>query len=408
MSSTNSAFASRFEQAGWVFVFLFAFSDLFSISIAQISAAGMCLCWAGRWYVTKEAPDFSPAKWPILAFIASSLIAAALSMDVMESLKDSKDLLHIFIFFAAYDLFRRHPGRIEITFRVVAASGGLIAVVGLGQAFMRGIRINDRISGFNDIYMTYAGLLMLATILGLAVALFSFRKWKDAWIPAALGLMIFAILLSLTRNSWVGLVAGVTVLVALRKPAALLAGPVLLMIVLGLAPANVQDRIYSVFDMQNVSNRERIYLWKAGAKIIADYPMFGVGQNAFPLVYPRYRDPAVAEPNISHLHNNFLELAAERGLVGLACWMSMWGVALWSVGMFWIRSEKPMDPSARAALAACFGSVTAFLCAGVFEYNFGDSEIQMLFYFIMAAGMGAANSAVNGTGRGWESTANSP
>jgi len=402
LGSINSVYASRFEQAGWVFVFLFAFSDLFSISIAQISAAGMCFCWGGRWYVTKEPPDFSPAKWPILAFVASSLVAAMLSMDVTESLKDSKDLLHIFIFLAAYDLFRRYPARIETAFRVVSASGGLIAVVGLGQALMRGVRIDNRISGFNDIYMTYAGLLMLATIMGLAVALFSFRKWKDAWIPAALGLMIFAILLSLTRNSWVGLVAGGTVLVALRKPAALFAGPVLVMVVVGLAPANVQDRIYSVFDIQNVSNRERIYLWKAGSKIIADFPVFGVGQNAFPLVYPKYRDPGVKEPNISHLHNNFLELAVERGLIGLACWMSMWSVALWSVGMFWIRSGKPMDPPVRVALAACLGSVTAFLCAGVFEYNFGDSEIQMLFYFVMAAGMGAANPAVTGAGRGYK------
>jgi len=387
----NNRAVRRWELGGWVFLFIFAFTDLFSISVAQIAAAGMGICWLGRWAASRQRPGFSPAGWPLAAFVAASLVAAGLSLDPAESIRDSKDLLHILIFFAAFDLFTRSPERVGAVFRVIAASGGGIALVGLGQAVTRGVNLHDRISGFNDIYMTYAGLLMLAITLGGAVALFSFRKWRDGWLPAAIAVMTFAVLLSLTRNAWIGLLVGGVTLLALRKPAWALIAPVAAALAITLAPAGVKERVYSMADPDNRSNRERLLLWSAGMEIIADHPLFGVGQNSFPLVYPKYRRPGVTEPNISHLHNNFIELGAERGLVGLACWIAVWAAALWSMAAAWIK-RKPGEAE-KTGLAGAMGAVAAFLAAGLFEYNFGDSELQMMYYFVLAAGLASAQNA---------------
>lgn len=378
------------DKAGWVFLLIFVIADFFSISVAQMAAAGMGVCWIGRWAALKQKPDFSPLSWPVAAFVAASLISAALSLDPAESFKDSKDLLHLFILFAAHDQFRRAPLRTGAVLRAAAGAGAAAAVVGLAQAARRGVDIYDRISGFHDMYMTYAGLLTLAFIFGAGALIFSFRGKKDAWIPPALALVAAALLLSLTRSAWIGSAVGLTALAIARKPVAAAVIPILAALAFVLSPAPVKDRVASMADMQNESNRERLLVWGAGLKIIADHPVFGVGQNAFPLVYPEYRAENVNEPNISHLHNNFLELAAERGLVGMAAWIWLWGAALWGAGRAW---RECFGGDERAALAASSAGVIAFLVAGMFEYNFGDSEIQMMFYMTLAMAVAAAERA---------------
>ncbi len=395
----NAGDETRWERAGLIFLLIFAASDLVSISVAQISAAGMGACWIGRWVQTKSAPELSPLLWPLVAFVITSLSAAVFSLDPAESVKDSKDLLHIVIFFSAYDLFIRNSSRVRLVIKIMVAVGAGTALVGLGQAVARGIDISNRISGFNDIYMTYAGLLMLVGVMGFAMVLFSFKKWNDVWIPSAIALMTLAVLFSLTRNAWVGLFAGFVVLLVMRKPWSIIAIPIVIAVAMAIAPANVQERIHSMFNLEDSTNKERVLLWGAGLKIVADNPVTGVGQNSFPLAYPDYRSPEVKEPNISHLHNNFLEIAAERGLPGLAAWMSVWMVAIWQLIITWLKS-KNSDDETKTGLAVGIAGIAAFLSAGMFEYNFGDSEIQMLYYLILSIGMAAVyrSSAGNITG----------
>jgi len=373
-------------MAGWVFLLIFAATDFVSISVAQIAATGLCICWAGRWLSSGEKPGFSALKWPIALFALSSAVSALASYDVMESVKDSKDLSHLLIFFAAYDHLSRHPGRIITAVKAVVAGGTFAAVHGLGQAAIRGIDINNRISGFQSIYMTFAGLLMLGTLTALAVALFGKEGRQAGWFYASAALMTSAIAASLTRNAMVGLFAGAFLLLALRNPWAGAAAPVLAAIAIALAPSHIQERVLSVADLHNETNRERLYLWSAGIRIAHDHPFFGVGQNSFPLVYPKYRRPDVKEPNISHLHNNVIEIAVERGGVGLLAWMSIWAVALWNMTAAW-RRAGPEKPDAMPAMG--LAAITAFLTAGMFEYNFGAAVMNMMIYFLMAASLAA-------------------
>ena len=52
-----------------------------------------------------------------------------------------------------------------------------------------------------------------------------------------------------------------------------------------------------------------------------------------------------------------------------------------------LRQPGSRDPQSFAAIAsvAAVGSWLALLVAGMFEYNFGDSEVLTLFLFIMSA-----------------------
>ncbi|MBF0292928.1 MAG: O-antigen ligase family protein [Nitrospinae bacterium] len=376
----------KWDRAGWVFLLIFAATDFVSISAAQMAAAGLVICWMGRWFSSGQKPDFSALKWPIALFAVMSAVSALASYDVMESVRDSKDLFHFFIFFAAYDYLSRHPERIITAVKVAVGGGAVAAVHGLGQAVVRGVEINNRISGFQSIYMTFAGLLMLGAVSALAVALFGRQGKSAGWLYAATALMTAAIAVSLTRNAMVGLFVGAFLLLALRSPWAGASAPIVAAIAIALAPSHIQERVLSVANTQNETNKERLYLWSAGIRIARDHPFFGVGQNSFPLVYPKYRHPDVKEPNISHLHNNVIEIAAERGGAGLLAWLSIWAVALWKTVSAWRRMGAG---HIRAAAAMGMSTIAAFLVAGMFEYNFGAAVMQMLIYFFVAASLAA-------------------
>jgi putative inorganic carbon (HCO3(-)) transporter len=80
-----------------------------------------------------------------------------------------------------------------------------------------------------------------------------------------------------------------------------------------------------------------------------------------------------------HLHNNFIQFAAERGIPCMIAWswlMGTWGFRLLSLGR--IQTDS-------FGQALCWGGcacVLGLVAAGLFEFNFGDSEVLMLFLFL--------------------------
>ena len=95
-------------------------------------------------------------------------------------------------------------------------------------------------------------------------------------------------------------------------------------------------------------------------------------------------------PTNPHLHNVPIQIAAERGLPALAAWLWFVAVALRDL---WRQVRLgPMKAVAAAGLAA----VIAMLAAGMFEYNFGDSEFLMLLLGLMTLPFAAARG---GSGR---------
>jgi O-antigen ligase len=129
----------------------------------------------------------------------------------------------------------------------------------------------------------------------------------------------------------------------------------------------------SIVDLNDPTNRDRVAMLQAGQAIIADYPLTGVGPDNIKRVYPDYRVAGAVEPVQPHLHNVPMQIAAERGLPALAVWL--WMISTLAIGLIRLmrRSEQ------RTLTAAALGAVAAMLTAGLFEYNFGDSEFLMLF-----------------------------
>jgi O-antigen ligase len=214
-------------------------------------------------------------------------------------------------------------------------------------------------------------------VIGTAAARLIFGGERRLWTALVMPALVVSLALTFTRSAWVGACAALALLAMLRDRRLLALAPVGIALFIALAPARVTDRMYSMFDLNDPTNRDRVAMAKAGIRMIADRPIVGVGPDQVKAVYERYRDASAVEPVNVHLHNVPLQIAAERGLPGLALWTWLIVVAVLDL---WRLLRTGRQPSVAAAGLA---AVVAMLAAGMFEYNFGDSEFLMLFLVLI-------------------------
>jgi O-antigen ligase len=355
---------------------LLAFVATVQVSIVAAQAFFILLLFA--WIATLVRDKTRPAAprffWPLLAYAAITLISSALSVDPIESFIDSRQLYLFLIVPVVYDLAR--GARTRTVLDVIITVGALAAAYGIiqyGMLHFDSLRLRPR--GTMGHYMTYSGTLML--VIGVAAARIVFGGRDRLWPALVMPALIVALTLTFTRSAWVGVCVGVSLLFILKDFRLTGLIPVIIALLFALAPDRITDRIMSVFDLRDPSSRDRVAMLQTGAAMVKDHPLAGVGPNMVERLYTQYRDPAGVQKVNPHLHNVPVQIAAERGLPALAAWLVFIGVL--AVGVFRIFRSGQDRVLAAGALAA----IAAMLSAGMFEYNFGDSEFLMLFLVIV-------------------------
>ena len=228
-------------------------------------------------------------------------------------------------------------------------------------------------------YMTQAGLLLLFSTLALSMFFFSREKIRYLW-GIGFALASVALILTLTRNAWIGLVVAAIVILFLYKPKVLIILPLMAGLFYIASPQSVKRRVLSIFSLKSYSNALRIEYLKAGIEIIKDYPVFGTGPNTVHVIFqqPQYKLSEEARNNV-HLHNNIIQIAAERGIPTLLAWLAFMTWTFISL----VKLIKNKDPSLFPFAAAGLALVLALMTAGLFEYNWGDSEVTTLFLYMI-------------------------
>ena len=381
---------SGLERAAYVSMLAFAAAPQFSIAASGILLGLSALLWLAVVLTNRERIEVPRMFWPLAAYAGVTLVAALFSANPTVSLADCKQLLLFAIVPITYRLFRGERSLTVVD--VVITVGALNAVYGIVQyGILDFDNVARRVQGNLGHYMTYSGVIMLVACI--AVARVMFRRRERIWAALVLPAVLVALVLTLSRNAWVGACAGIGTLFLLRdlrsvfRMAALL--PVVMGLLIAFAPASISDRFSSMLSLKDTygdsatststvqSNRDRLAMIKSGFRIIRDNPLTGVGPDMIIQVYPGYLEPTAVSQRHSHLHNVPLQIAAERGLPALAIWC--WFVVTLVVDFFRLRRTSPL-PSLAAGGIAC---VVAMLAAGMFEYNFGDSEFLMLFLVIV-------------------------
>jgi O-antigen ligase len=352
-----------------------------SIAAADILLVATLLCWAAQLVRDKSRPSAPPFFWALAAYSALTLISSVFSLDPMESLIDSKQLLLFLIVPAVFDIAR--GARAATVVDVIITVGAAIAAYGIVQyGMLHYDNLGRRPQGTLGHYMTYSGVLMLVTCVAVARLVFGARDriWPALVMPA----LIVALSLTLGRSAWVGSSVAVGLLLILKDLRLTALLPVVVAITFALAPDAVTDRMTSVFDLRDPSSRDRVAMLQTGTAMIKDHPLTGVGPNMVIRVYSEYRDPNSVQKTNPHLHNVPLQIAAERGLPALAVWIAF--VVVLTMGVLRLFRSS-LD---RVLPAAALAAVAAMIAAGMFEYNFGDSEFLMLFLVIVTLPFAAA------------------
>ncbi len=363
----------RLDQAGIVSLLGLAAAAQLSIAVAQILLAIAAVCWLASHLIRRERLQAPALFWPLVGYAALTLLSAGFSRDPAASVADCKQLALFLLVPVVYDFARGARARGVLT--VILTVGAISAIVGIVQYAILNYDLGRRPQGTLSHWMTYSGTLMLVICAAAARLLHDTRD--RAWAAVVMPALVAALMLSFTRSAMVGVAAGVGVLLLLRDLRLVALLPILTAAVIAVSPAALTDRIYSTFDLTDPTSRDRVAMVQAGVGMVKDYPLTGVGPEMVGRVYPEYRVPGAVQEHNMHLHNVPMQIAAERGIPALLLW-------LWFV-VTAARDLRPLLARTRhrvlAATAA--GAIAAMLTAGLFEYNFGDSEFLMLFLILV-------------------------
>jgi O-antigen ligase len=380
----------RSPRESWIFTLtlLSAAAALVSIAASEILLAGACLLWI----VIRPRPVQMPAyTLPLVAFMLTTVLSFAMSPDrSVGGHQIGKFVLFPMGLLAAN--FISDFGRVKLTFKillVVAAVGSATSIVQFvlkerrfleTQAVEYDPMVLDRVKGFMGHWMTFSGgqLLVWCAVLPLIVLIG--RRWI---IP--LSMIGIAIIFSFTRGAWLGSVFGIAVASFWIPRRQLVRLIVPILVVSLLASPFIYHRVSMTVQGQSGGDVGRLKLLKVGLEMVRAHPLFGVGLERIPAEFPNYyKGNDLNTFYIGHMQNDFMQIAAERGLICLAAFLwflfvlyrSLWGFA------------KSGDETRRLTAVSAMCALTGFLVMGLSEFNFGDSEPLILFLFIVSIPFG--------------------
>jgi putative inorganic carbon (HCO3(-)) transporter len=366
--------ADRLEQIGLLALFGVAGGVLFSIAVAQILLALAVVCWIAVVATRHERIAVPAFFWPLLAYAGATLVSAAFSPEPRVSLIDCKQLVLFLLVPLVYRFVTGSRATTMVT--VILSFAAVSAAFGIFQyAILHYDNLGRRPQGTLGHYMTYSGLLML--VLAAALARILFGRSERTWAAAVLPALAVAIAVTFTRSAAVGACAAAAMLLSLKDFRLLAVLPIVAAVFLALAPATLSARFVTMFNMKDPSSRDRLAMLREGEHMIRAHPLVGVGPNMVEVLYSQYRDPDAVQKVNPHLHNVPMQIAAERGLPALGLW-------LWFIVSLIVSLGRRLGHDRVRFLAASgLAAVTAMLAAGMFEYNFGDSEFLMMFLVLI-------------------------
>ncbi len=246
-----------------------------------------------------------------------------------------------------------------------------------------------RATGLFGLYVSYAEALQL--IIALAVGMFVSVPIKRSRFGGALFLAIvglaFALILTFTRASWLAFLVSTAVILLLSasRRMILAAGIVAIPLILTGLFILQQKRNVGFLDRGDLSTTWRQTVWREGYGLLVSEPrhlLIGVGMDS---IKKRWREWNLFDGGRlpwGHMHSNPLQIALERGVPALILWLIFLGVY---ARMLWRLARDPVLDNwmERGVVLGALGGLCGFFVSGLVHYNWGDSEVVMIFYFIV-------------------------
>ncbi len=244
-----------------------------------------------------------------------------------------------------------------------------------------------RASGWTRHYQTFADILqMLANIaLGLALAHLA-RRRTDLVFRLALAatvILLVGVTLTAMRSALVAFAAGALVIAWRatneRRARLLVLGLLSAALALG-AVMVMRTRAEGALRLGDDSSSLRWQIARAALARIPERPLFGHGLDAVKLHWREWGFPGDA---ILHTHSTPLQITFERGLPALFLWLWL-AFTAWRMtadGEHAARADT--DATRHGLLLGITGALTGFFASSLFNYNWGDAEVIILFWWLL-------------------------
>lgn len=375
------------SREAWIFGLTAASASAMLVSIAagQILLALACLTWLILRPRKMVWPSYTI---PLLAFMATTTLSLAMSPEPGTGVAVVRKFVLFSMGFLAVNFVTTFE-RARLSQTGLLGVASVTAVVALGQfalAYQRFLatgQLSDdptvlaRITGFMGHWMTFSGGQLLVWCAAVPALATLGRSWL-----APLTAVSAALILSFTRGVWIGAIAGIAA-VALMLPRRVLLTALLPIVLIGVGASGlIYHRIAMSFEGKTFApDSSRLEMLFVGTRMVQDHPLFGVGPERISREFPRYYEGNNLQNfYYGHLHNNILQIAAERGLLCLAAF-------LWLIFAIYgdlLMMLKTFTQESRWVVLSALAALTGFVVAGFFEYNFGDSEVLLLLLFVVS------------------------
>jgi O-antigen ligase len=391
----------KFIRAGLLLLFAFAVLafgsvEVWSESFLEIGAGILCIGWAAIVFLDPDIKiEWNPLNWPLAGFLAIGLIQLALHVTPYPFLTQVELLklaAYLLIFFLSTQAFRerRHLNNLAWFLIVLCFS---VSMLGIVQYFAS----DAKIYGFRALteggapfgpYVNrnhFAGFVELTLPTGLALLIF--RGLRRDMVPLTLLLIVVpigALMLSGSRGGVVSLAFEVAVLAMLARTrkapqrpqlaALALVGLSALALVVWLGAGKVIERL-SINHPEEVTLSRRATMVRGAAHMFFAHPIVGTGVGSLVAVYPRY-ETFYDGKIVDHVHNDYMELIAETGIIGSLCGLAFLWILLHDARKCFATEQGHFS---RAIHAGAITATCGLLLHSLADFNLHIPSNALLF-----------------------------
>lgn len=395
---------------------VFLFSAISLVVSSGYSGGAVLLSLAGIGLLFRRAswPKLERRDWIILLLFLVYFLtwAGEVWLDGQSSSRLDKPSRIVLAALALFWLLK-YPPRASAFWGGIAAGAIMVGLWAGWQKLFEGV---DRAGGFTHMiqFGNISMLLGMLSLTGLGWAMTQKRKvlWFIVLLAGMLGGMGGS-LFSGSRGGWIGIPFVLLVLahayadlVGRRRIAIVAVLVVLLGTVFYFHPATgVQSRVQAaVSDVDrffnegvvNTSVGARFEMWRSGAFAFKESPIWGMGTNGFRVFRDTLIDAGKVDPLLAdygHLHNEYIDTAAKRGLIGLLALLALYLVPLKMFTRMLGERQANRQPYAAAGAVLCVSYMDYGLSQTFLSHNSG----VMVFFFMMAIIWSLVRSSETGT-----------
>ena len=232
----------------------------------------------------------------------------------------------------------------------------------------------------------FAGYLVMATLIGFGMLAATRHREKRILLGFASAVMMASVLVSASRGGLLALGAGgaafCLLLLATRSARKNMA-PVAIVACLGLLAAvvvGVGPLLSRTADLAAPQGAEyRWAVWKDTGRMVADFPLLGVGLGAFHSLFPIYKT-VPEQLTFRYVENEYLQLLVETGIVGFAIGMTFLAI----IFRYLLRSlSTKRSTYTRGIIIGLTAAATAMLVHSFVDFNLHVPSNGLLFALIL-------------------------